>query len=161
MLTSTMGAPVMSSTWLSSRARLPWAEKMSPAWGLAAIAQQRLGDVHRMPGQPGGQTQQGSGVVGVTGGGPAALQQLPGEDGALAALGPVRGAIDQGIPLKAEHRVAEGEIRPALQCRRKIGEGGAQAFPILGRQHHAVQPSGRASRLSVSRNLRWSCNSML
>ena len=114
-----------------------------PCMGLAAIAQQRLGDVHRMPGQPGGQTQQGSGVVGVTGGGPAALQQLPGEDGALTALGPVRGAIDQGIPLKAEHRVAEGEIRPALQRRRKIGEGGAQAFPILGRQHHAVQPVGQ------------------
>ena len=112
--------------------------------GRAAVAQQGLGDVHRLPGQPEGQLQQGGGAVGVFGPGAAALQQRPGKDGAPASLGAAGSPVDHRVPLEAKHRVAEGKVRPALQSGCKIGEGGAEALGVLGGHHHPVHPLGQA-----------------
>ena len=53
------------------------------------------------------------------------------------------GPVNQGVAVKAEHPVAEGKVGAALEGGGKIGQGGAQAFHILGRQHHAVQALGQ------------------
>ena len=84
-------------------------------------------------------------VLGVTGSGAAAAEQLPGDEGAVD-IGLVRRALIEGSgPVKAEHGVGHDVVKAIPQRLRKIGQGGAGAGDVLADQQHAGHAVGQGT----------------